>query len=408
MEPTLKRSLSLSLMVLYGVGTTVGAGIYALTGAVAQRAGMAVPLSFALASLLAAFTAFSFAELSARFPRAAGEAVYVREGFGWVRAALGVGLLVALSGTVSAATMSNGFAGYLAELLPLSRGLAICLFVGVLGVIATWGVTESVAVAGVITVIEVGGLLWVVAVGAGALAELPVRSGELLASVSPGAWPGILAGSILAFYAYLGFEDMVNVVEEVKEAPRTLPTAIVVVLVTTTLLYVVVGLISVLVVPPAELAASGAPLVLVCERASGGRADLLGAVGVLAMTNGALIQIVMASRILYGLTSQGFLPVWIGRVNGRTRTPVRATWLVTALILTLALGFPLAPLAEATSTITLLVFSAVNLALWRIQGARPRPDGTWGVPRWVPLAGFAVCVAFLAIEAMHRLAPGAS
>jgi amino acid transporter len=389
----LRRSLSLPVLVLYGLGTTVGAGIYALTGKVAGQAGMLTPLSFALASALAAFTAFSFAELGGRLPRSAGEAVYVREGLHAPVLGLIVGLLVVLSGSVSAATISNGFAGYLGELLPVSRAPAAVGIVIAMGLLTAWGVRESVGVAAVITLVEVAGLLVVIGAASDHLLELPSRLHEL----TPGraGWPGVFSASLLAFYAFLGFEDMVNVAEEVKDVRRTLPRAILWTLALTVVLYLALSITCVLVVPPEELGGSEAPLALVLERATGRAPVGISLVALLAMMNGALVQVIMASRVLYGLSRDGQILAAFGRVHPRTRTPLLATAAVTALVAVLAAAFELAALAEAAALVTLVVFASVNLALVGLKRRGNPPEGVIGVPVWVPLCGFAVSVGAL-------------
>ena len=222
-HPALSRRLNLPLLTLYGLGTTIGAGIFVLVGEVAGRAGMAAPVSFLAASLLAAFTAFSFAELVARYPRSAGEAVYVREGFRSHRLALAVGLMVALSGVVSSATILNGSIGYLHEFVAVPRVPGVVLILALLAALALWGIGESVTVAAIFTVLEVGGLLLVVWVAKGSLADLPARGGELIPPLDGTAWIGVTAGTMLAFFAFLGFEDLVNVAEEAKDVTRTMP-----------------------------------------------------------------------------------------------------------------------------------------------------------------------------------------
>jgi amino acid transporter len=405
-QPALKRSLSLPLIVLYGLGTTIGAGIYALTGEVGAVAGMLAPASFLVAALLAAFTAFSFAELSSRYPKSAGEAVYVLEGFGRRRLAAAVGLLVALAGTVSAATISTAFVGYLGELIHLPPPLSLAGVVLVMGLLAAWGVRFSVGIAGIITAIELGGLLLVVWVAGPALGDLPARLGEFAPSAQGVGWGGVLGGALLAFYAFLGFEDMVNVAEEVKDVRRSLPTAILLTLAVTTLLYVVVALVAVMAVPRADLAASPAPLALVYERSSGRPPTPITLIGVLAMVNGALIQIIMASRVLYGLAHQGSLPAWVGRVHPRTHTPVLAVAASASGVLVLALWLPLGRLAAITSILTLVIFALVNLALVRVKRRVPEPAGVRRFPAWIPAAGFAVTLGFLIVEATRRAIAG--
>jgi amino acid transporter len=278
---TLKRSLNLPLLVLYGLGTTIGAGIYALTGKVAGQAGMLAPLSFGLAAVLAGFTAYSFAELSGRFPRAAAEAVYVREAFGNARFGTLVGLLVCLAGSVSAATISNGFAGYMNELLPAPNWVLLLGIVAVMCGLASWGIRESVGIAALLTLVELGGLFWILGVSGHHLLEFPARLAEFQPSAEFG-WGGVMLGTLLAFYAFLGFEDMVNVAEETKDVRRALPLAIAITLGTTLLIYVLVALAAVLAVEPALLADSDAPLSFLVEHSTGRPALGISVVGVLA------------------------------------------------------------------------------------------------------------------------------
>ena len=161
-EPVaLDRSLSLTQMVLYGLGTTVGAGIYALIGEIANVAGSLAPWSFLLAAMLAGFTALSFAQLSARFPRAAGAALYVERGLDSASLARLVGILVIFAGTVSSAALLNGFVGYLHAFLEVPRSVAITGAGLILIGIAAWGIAESVWIAGIISIVEVLGLLWI-------------------------------------------------------------------------------------------------------------------------------------------------------------------------------------------------------------------------------------------------------
>ncbi len=398
-HPALKRRLNLPLLIFYGLGTTIGAGIFVLVGKVAGRAGMEAPVSFLVASLLAGFTAFSFAELVARYPRSAGEALYVREGFRSHRMALIVGLMVAMSGIVSSATIINGSVGYVEEFIALPHALGIVLFLCLLTALALWGIGESVTAAALFTILEIGGLLLVIWVARRSLADLPARGHELMPPLDTAAWSGIIAGAMLAFYAFLGFEDLVNVAEEAKDVTRTMPAAIILTLVITILLYVAVSTVSVLTVPVTELAGSDAPLALVYERASGGPATAITGIAIFAVLNGALIQIIMASRVIYGLADQGELPRRLAYVNARTRTPVAATLLVAGIILVLALLVPLERLAEVTSTIVLIVFALVNLALLAIKRrGTPAPEGMRVWPSWVPAIGFVASAGFLVLR----------
>jgi amino acid transporter len=390
--------LSLLQVVLYGLGTTIGAGIYLLIGEVAKLSEFAAPTAFLLSSLLAAFTALSFGELVSRFPQSAGEAVYVHEGFGSRNLATAVGLLVASAGCISAAAMANGFAGYLAEFIEIPKAICVTAFVVLLLAVAFWGVAESVTLAGLITLIEVGGLIAIIWVAGDHLDQVSARWVELLPLFDFGAWRGVAAASLLTFYAYLGFEDMVNVAEEVKDVRRKLPLAIGITLFVTTLLYVLLAAICVLAVPPAELATSTAPLALVFERTTGSAPTGIALIGILAVVNGALIQTIMASRILYGLASRGHIPAALAKVHARTGTPHHATLAAGFAVLVLALWLPLAPLAEGTAFVTLIVFASVNLALWRIKGRTDLQKPVFSVPRWVPAVGAFTTVGLLLVR----------
>ena len=234
-----------------------------LVGKVADTAGLYAPIAFLIAALLAGLTGLSYAELAARHPKSAGEAVYVEDGLRWRPLSILVGFLIILTGIVSAATIANGFVGYLHVFVAVPDWLAITLLVFLLGGLAAWGIDESVMAATFITLVEVGGLLLILAVAGGSLAELPARLPELIPPPDGIVWQGILLGAFLAFYAFIGFEDMVNVAEEVKEPTRNLPLAILIAIGVSTLLYLLVALVAVLALPPAELAQSRAPLALI-------------------------------------------------------------------------------------------------------------------------------------------------
>jgi len=403
-QPALRRRLSLSMMVLYGLGTTIGAGIYALIGKVAGAAGIYAPLAFVVAALLAGLSAFAFAELVARFPTSAGEARYLREAFRSKALSLAIGVMVVLAGSISAAAIANGFAGYFETFLVAPRPLVIGVLVIGLGLVAAWGIGEAVTTAAIMTLIEAGGLLLVIWAGAGAPAARPFDMAELVPPLDAALWTGVLAGGFLAFYAFIGFEDMVNVAEEVKDAPRVLPKAIVATLVITLIFYVTLAIVAVHALPIEELAASDAPLADIYQRGTGGPATIIGAIALIATVNGALIQIIMAARVLYGLAAQGLLPATLARVHPATRTPLAATALITGVILVLAIALPIVPLAQATSALTLAIFALVNLALWRIKRRDPPPVGIFTVPGWVPVVGFFVSTGFLGAALLHLLA----
>ncbi|KAA3627458.1 MAG: amino acid permease [Proteobacteria bacterium] len=391
----LKRVISMPMLVFYGLGNILGAGIYVLIGEIAGVAGYHAPFAFVVASLLVAPTALSYAELSARFPVSAGESVYVDAAFGATWLSTMVGLMIAAAGVVSIAALSRGFAGYLSVLVDLPETLVLTVLVGGLGALCAWGIGASVRVAALLTLIEIGGLLLVVWAAGDSLAALPVRIFELLPDASASAWRGIVAGAFLAFFAFLGFEDMVNVAEEVRDPVRDLPRAILVALAAAALLYAAVTLVAVLAVPPERLGGSAAPLSLVFEAATGRDAVVVTLIGLFAAVNGALVQFVMVSRILYGMSRRGWLPAPLSRVGRRTGTPLVSTALTTMIVLVLSFGLPLVTLARTTSFIILAVFILVNVALWRIKTRLPEVPDVPRLPEWVPILGAAAGAGFL-------------
>lgn len=399
----LMRSLSLPLITFYGLGNILGAGIYVLIGKVVGYAGLLAPLSFLLASLLAMLTAFTYAELSARFPLSAGEAVYVHKGLNAPRLAMIVGILIVFAGTVSSATILRGFVGYLQVFAPISANLAIPLLVVMLGGLAAWGISQSVRVAATFTLIEMAGLLIVIGVGTPGLVDVPRAWAEAPSPLAPGVAEGIAVGAFLAFYAFIGFEDMVNVAEEVRDPERNLPRAILWAIALSTLLYFAVSLVAVVNVPTAQLGASEAPLALIYQQATGREPVAITVIGMLAVINGALIQIIMASRVVYGMANKGWLPAVLSKVNARTHTPILATALVALMVLLFALWGSIETLAKVTSFLLLMVFGLANLALWRLKYRRQQPAGIIDVPIWVPAIGFLSSVTVILVQALIDL-----
>ena len=215
-----------------------------------------------------------------------------------------IGWLVVSIGLVSAATIVNGFVGYLEFFIQIPDWLAITCLVISLGLIAAIGISQSVWLATVITLIEIGGLIYVLVVAGDNFSQLPERLPELIPSLDTETWNGIFIGAFLAFYAFIGFEDMVNVAEEVKDAPRTLPKAIILALFISTILYLAIALVAVLALPINDLASSNAPLALIVQKKGGLSSQFMGVVSLIAVINGTLVQIIMASRVVYGLGKQ--------------------------------------------------------------------------------------------------------
>lgn len=396
--PVLRRSIGLPLVTFYGLGNILGAGIYVLIGKIAGVAGMLAPVAFFLASVAAAFTAFSYAEFASRYPTSAGVTVFLKAGFDRRWLSVLAGYLILASVLVSAGTLVNGFVGYLRVFVELPHAPLVILTIGVLALIAAVGVDLSLRATALLTLIEAAGLVWIVAAAGGSLAELPARLPELVPGVALAAWQGILLGAFLAFYAYTGFEDMVTLAEEVREPERNMPLAILLALLISTILYAAVALVAILTVAPAALAASEAPLALVYTTATGGSPTLIALVSLFAVVNGALVQMIMPSRLLFGMSRRGWMPAWLGYLHPRWRTPLAAIAAVAALVAVLALAFPLVGLAAATSFFLLVIFSLVNIALLRVKRRGPAPAGVRVFPAWVPAGGLVLSVLLLVLQ----------
>ena len=399
-SPRLVRSLTLTHAVLYGLGVTIGAGIYVLVGIAAGRSGMHAPLAFIGAALVMAFSAASFAELGTRMPVSASEAAYVQAAFRRDWLSLSVGLLVVATATVSAATISAGSAGYLAVFLPVSAPWIISGVVLAMGIVACLATAQSVTFAGIMTLVEVGGLVLIIVAGLGHGTDVVTRLPEIWPSAGdPTAWIGIAGTALIAVFAFIGFEHLVNVAEELKEPNRTLPRALFLTLGLTALVYALVVWIAVTAVPPQELARSSAPLALVFEQLTGMPLVTMSAISTVATLNGVIVHMIMIARVIYGLADQGSLPKFLTKLNSVTHTPLLATAIGVCAILLLALAVPLAGLADLTARLTLVVFAIVNLALIRIKRRNETPPlGAFICPRWVPFAGLASNVLLLVVD----------
>lgn len=396
----LKRSLSLTFLILYGLGVTIGAGIYVLIGETAGRAGLYAPLSFLLAALIMSFSAASFAALSVRLPVSAGEAAYIKAGFKSSTLSLIVGLLVTSSGIISAAAISVGSAGYIQQFISLPSAVLIIFIVAAMALISLWGIVQSVFIAGLLTLIEIGGLLLIIVSAAYSEQVIFSHFDKVFPpSFTMPLWAPILSTALLAFFAFVGFEDMVNVAEEVQNPARNLPIAIFVTLVVTTLIYFLICAIAVLSTPLAELSQSKAPLSLVFARVTNLPPSVITLIAIIATLNGVIVQMIMASRVLYGLAKMESLPKFFGTVHPRTHTPIFSTLVVATLILTFALALPIDALAEMTSRIILSIFILVNSALILIK-RREQPGTHHGfdVGLWVPVLGVFSCCFLLAMD----------
>ncbi|KPA23156.1 putative amino acid permease YhdG [Shimia sp. SK013] len=395
MSEHLKRSVGLGLLTAYGVGVMVGAGIYVLVGAVAGEAGIYAPLAFLLAGLVAAPTALSYGELSARIPEAAGEAAFVEKAFGSQVLAVLVGLAIVATGVVSAAAVLRGGAGYLLTLVSLPQVVAIVGLAVLLVGVALYGVMESLALAAVFTVIELAGLGLVVWAGS----QAPVTADWAMAESTSFVdlpWGAIGAAAVLAFFAFIGFEDIVNMAEETQRPERNVPWAIILSLGITTVVYALVTWVTVRVVPIGDLAESERPLVLVLQSqdgASSGR--ILAAIAVFAALNGVLAQIVMASRVLFGLGRRTKFLAMFHQVHPRRGTPYVATLVIGGLVIVAAMSANVSALAQITSLILLSAFVVMNAALIVLK--LRSPEAPFRVHMAVPVSGMLLALGALGL-----------
>lgn len=393
-EPSLRRVLTLWPLILYGLGVIVGAGIYVAVGAVMQRAGTAAPFAFVVAGLAATLTGLCYAELGGRFPEASGCVSYVRHGFGSDRLARIVGVAMTLAVAVAAASIARGTAHYLGVLLPLPQSALVALVILAFTGVAILGVRESVGLAAAMGVIEIIGL--VVATIAG-FAAAPSLNPAPLWPASAEAWSGVMSGAFLAFFAFIGFETLANLGEEVRDPHRTLPIGIIGAVAGSMVLYVAV--VSAIVLS----GKTGAHPLLMLFPGMGG--TVFAIVGAVAVANGVLVQIVMLARLFYGMARQGQLPASLGVVHPRTQTPIHATLAGSLIILVMALAVPFEHLLVLANTITLAVFALVALSLGRLRRSGGQARAAFQVPGWVPPAAAALCVLLMLAELLDRVIP---
>lgn len=380
----LRRSLTLLPLTLYGLAVIVGAGIFVAIASVIARVGPAAPLSFLLAGITAGLTGLCYAELSSRFPEASGAVAYVRHGFGSDRAAQLTGVALTLAVAVAAASIASGAVHYLSVFIRLPPAALIALLVVAFTLLAITGVRESTTFAAAIGTVEVLGLVTAAWMG---FAAAPNFDATVMWPGSLSEWQGVVAGAFIAFFAFIGFESLANMAEETKDPRRTVPYGIIGAILVSTVLYVVVA---------ASLVFAGrggeSPLLSLFQ---GPYATLFAAVGALAVANGVLVEIMMLARLFYGMAQRRQLPAVLGRVHPRTQTPIEATVLAGGIVLVTALLMPFEHLLALANALTLGIFAAVDIALWRIQRRQPAGEGIFTVPRWVPLLGAVLSIGMI-------------
>lgn len=395
-RPALRRTIGPTQMALYGLGSMLGSGVYGLIGQAAGQVGNAVWLAFVVAVVAALLTALSYASLGSRYPRAGGAAYVTERAYRSPTLAFVIGLALVASGLTSVATQSRVFAVNLhavlgVESLPVAA-LALGFVLVAAGVVLR-GIRESMWVNVVCTVVEASGLLIVIAVGASYWGSVDLF--ETRPAADP-AWLLVVQGAVLTFFAFIGFEDTINVAEECRDPARTVPLGILTAMAAATLLYVAVAITSVSVVPWRELAEAPGPLTEVMNRAAPAVSPLVfTAITLFAVANTALVNYVTASRLVYGMAQQGLLPRRFGAVHARTRTPHLAIFGLLAILVPMVLLATIAQLAAATVLLLLVVFAVVNGALAILKRRPDEPTGRFEVPLAVPVMGALVCLALV-------------
>lgn len=404
-EPALCRTLSAWQVALYGLGSMLGAGIYALIGKAADTLGNAIWLAFLVAMIAALLTGLSYACLGSRYPKAGGAAYVTQRGFRKPWLSYVVGICVVMSGLTSMATGAQAMAEILGRafevVLPVKAvAVVIVLLVGLL---IYRGIRESMWANIVCTLVEAAGLIFIIAVGVrfwGSVdyLETPPRSdgGASTLLLVP-----VIQGAVVMFFSFIGFEDVLNVSEEVKNPRRNVPLGIVGAMIVATLIYMAVAVTAVSVMPWRELAASQAPLMDVAKAAAPWfhRIDSVYLViSLFAIGNTALLNYVMGSRLFYGMSRQGLLPAVLGRVHPKRHTPHVAIAVLFAIVTALILSGGVKQLAESTVLLLLIVFSIVNVALVILKRRSGEARGSFEVPLFVPVLGALVCLTLLGVR----------
>ncbi len=399
--PQLRRTIGPVQMALYGLGSMLGAGIYGLIGKAAGQAGNAVWLAFVVALVAALLTALSYASLGSRHPRAAGAAYVTERAYGFALLSFMVGIALVCSGLTSIATQSRVFAANIAalfglEFIPLSW-LALGFLLVLTGIVFR-GIRESMWVNVLCTLIEASGLVLVIVAGASYWGSVDYFATPAVVGGDPAALL-IMQASVLAFFAFIGFEDMINVAEETRDPERTVPLGLILAMAGAALLYIAVAVTAVSVVPWAELAEAPGPITAVMERAAPSIPPVVfTAITLFAVANTALVNYVTASRLIYGMARQGLLPARLGDVHAARRTPHIAVAVLFLVLAPLALLGTIAELAAATVLLLLLVFTVVNGALFILKGRKDEKKGRFEIPRAIPALGALTCLILIVVR----------
>ncbi|ORB32252.1 APC family permease [Mycolicibacterium parafortuitum] len=393
----LARRITGPLLFLFILGDVLGAGVYALMGELSAETGGVLWAPLLVALLLALLTAGSYAELVTKYPRAGGAAVFAERAFGKPVISFLVGFSMLAAGVTSAAGLALAFSGdYLATFIDVPTTVAALVFLALVACLNARGISESLKTNVVMTAIELSGLILVVAVVAVMMGRGDGDVGRVT-EFPDGTAPGlaILAGAILAYYSFVGFETSANVVEEIKDPRRVYPSALFGALITAGVVYALVGLASAIALPTEELSQSSGPLLDVVAASGVGVPDwLFSLVALIAVANGALLTMIMSSRLTFGMSEQGLLPGVFARVLPKRRTPWVAILATTAVAMVLTLVGDLSMLAETVVLLLLFVFLSANVSVLVLRRDRVDHDH-FQVWTFVPVLGIASCVLLL-------------
>src|SRR5918992_2656304 len=409
-HPDLKRAIGPWLLFFFILGDIVGAGIYALVGEVGAVVGGAIWSAFLFSFILAVFTAGSYAELVTKYPRAGGAATYVNNAFRIPFVSFMVAFAVMAAGITSACTLTLAFSGdYLSQFVGIPSIIAAIVFMITLGLINFYGISESVRINVILTCVEITGLLLIILIGAvtlGAGEGDPGRAFEFKEGAS--VLTALLGGTVLAFYALIGFDDSVNVAEETRHPSRNYPRAIFGGLLAAGVIYLLVTILASMVVPTGQLAGSSGPLLEVVERGTlTVPTKLFAAIALLAVSNGALINLIMASRITYGMADQGVVPTVFSSVHRSRRTPWVSILFTTtiALLVLITIGRndeALSTLGSTTVILLLIAFVMVNISVLVLRRDEVGHEH-FRAPTVFPILGAVVASALLIYQAINDI-----
>ncbi|MBO2451773.1 amino acid permease [Actinomadura barringtoniae] len=399
----LRRVIGRKVLMLFVVGDILGAGIYALVGQVAGKVGGAVWLPFLVAFVLATLTAASYAELVGKYPQAAGAALYTNKAFGIPFVTFIVAFAVMMSGITSASAAARAFGGdYLGEFVSMPTLVGALIFLALITLVNFAGISESIKVNVVLTIIEASGLLVVMAIGLFALIGGdgdPARA--LQFHPANGAFLGVLGGTALAFYALLGFEDSVNLAEEAREPQKDFPIALFAGLGTAVVIYMAVAFTATMLVDTKTLETSTGPLLEVVKVAGFSfPPKLFAIIALLAVGNTALINMIMASRLVYGMARERIVPHVFATVHPSRATPWLAILFTVAIAIVLVCTGDIGGLASTTVLLLLFVFALVNVCVLILRRS-PVEHAHFRAPTWMPVIGAASCL-FLTLPITGR------